>query len=285
MKILVTGSSGFIGQALLRKLENLNVLGIDLKDCDLAKDDPSKIIESFGPEVIIHLAAQIDVLKSFENPIYDSMVNSIGTISLTKSAISNNVKHFIYINSAGAIYSHTLNRATLETDPVNPQSPYGVSKLAGELNLQLLAENSDMQWSSLALSNVFGPFEPGRKGLVNICFENINKNVKTKIFGPRVTRDYVYLSDVIDAIIATIQNPLNQRVHIAGNKSISNIHVAESITKILNVKMADYFILLDRRINEQEFSQISNKLAFEKLGWKPKHSFEEGLLEIARNHV
>ena len=82
----------------------------------------------------------------------------------------NNVKHFIYINSAGAIYKHVQNHETSENDSVSPQSPYGTSKLAGELNLQLLSAKSEMQWSSLALSNVYGPFKHGRKGLINIIF-------------------------------------------------------------------------------------------------------------------
>lgn len=284
MKILVTGAKGFIGRQLVQKLSNFDLLKIDKDNLNIGFQDPEPIIKDFKPEVIIHLAAQIDVMESFKNPIYDLTVNALGSAYLVQSAIKHDVKHFIYINSAGAIYKHVENQQTTEQDNLNPQSPYGTSKLAGEYILNLLSKSSTMQWSSLALSNVYGPYEEGRKGLINIILENIKNNRTTKIYGKKVTRDYIYISDVIDAIALTINNPTNKRIHISSNIATSNFEVTQHITKILNVANSEYFDFMEERSNEQKFCQISNRLALKELSWSPKYSLNQGLTEIINKY-
>lgn len=284
MKILITGANGFIGSALVRKISHFDILGIDKNEINIGFEDPGILIKRYKPTTVIHLGAQIDVIESFKNPKYDLTVNALGTTQLVESAIKNNVKHFIYINSAGAIYKHVQNHETSENDNVNPQSPYGTSKLAGEMNLQILSANSEMQWSSLALSNVYGPYKHGRKGLINIIFENIKQSKKTIIYGKNITRDYVYISDVINAIELTINYPTNKRVHISSNIATSNYEVTENISKLLELNSKDYFEFVEARSNEQQFCKISNKLALQEIGWQPKYNLYQGLTEIIEKY-
>ena len=284
MKILITGANGFIGSALVRKISHFDILGIDKNEINIGFEDPGILIKRYKPTTVIHLGAQIDIIESFKNPKYDLTVNALGTMQLVESAIEHNVKHFIYINSAGAIYKHVQNHETSENDNVNPQSPYGTSKLVGEKYLQILSANSEMQWSSLALSNVYGPYKHGRKGLINIIFENIKQSKKTIIYGKNITRDYVYISDVINAIELTINYPINKRVHISSNIATSNYEVTENISKLLELNSKDYFEFVEARSNEQQFCKISNKLALQEIGWQPKYNLYQGLTEIIEKY-
>lgn len=283
-RILVTGASGFIGQSLCEALPNLNTIfiGTDLYPhsssvlkIDIRDSNSLKIIGDFKPDVIVHLAAQVDVAESFRNPVVDLESNILGTVNLLQAAVVSGVQNFIYVASGGAIYDENKTRPTNEWDALNLKSPYGISKLAAEFYVKVLADRYGLTWSSLALSNCYGPVSQCKKGVIYRFWENLSKKVTPTINGPMTTRDFIYVSDVIGAIIAAIENPTNCRVNISTGKETSLIDLFTLISKHMDVRIVPIIGELDSI--EVARSCLDNSLAKSLLGWKPKIPVDEGI--------
>jgi len=292
-KVAIVGAAGFIGARLVSKLksENFDVFELDLVNksgslnyryLDLKKSDVMKILSEIQPDIVIHLAAQTSVLASFEDTHSDMLVNALGTLKLVESAINVDCDHFIYINSGGAIYSRNSNMPIKEDSIVKPESPYGLSKLTGESYLELLSNKHGMQWSSLALSNCYGPVIENPKGVIFEFWNAIRKSVTPYINGIEVTRDFIYIDDVVDAIFLTISRPTCCRVNISSGVETSILEVFELISKEMN-----FTVTPDIRphISGEVFrSVLDNSLAHELLGWTPKIPIREGIsISIARH--
>lgn len=190
--VLITGSEGFIGRATTR---HMNEIGFKVFTTDLKESDHSpnhrvadlKSVDCFSafadvkPNIIIHLGAQVDVRNSFDNPTNDLMVNALGTLKLLEYGISKGMENFVYINSGGAIYGagDLLPTSELHTD--FPISPYGVTKLMGESYVRILCSRFNVNWTSLALSNCYGPVKEHGKGVIyEFCKTLIQGNSSDK---------------------------------------------------------------------------------------------------------
>jgi len=283
-RILITGASGFIGQSLCVALNELNAIfiGTDLYPhsssvlkIDIRDPNSLKIIGDFKPDAIVHLAAQADVAESFRNPIVDLESNILGTVNLLQAAIMGGVRNFIYIASGGAIYDENRIRPTNESDTLNLKSPYGISKIAGEFYVKVLADRYGLTWSSLALSNCYGPVSQCKKGVIYQFWEKLSKKVSPTINGPLTTRDFIYVSDVIGAIIAAIENPTNCRVNISTGKETSLVDLFAVISKHMDAQIVPIIGELDSV--EVARSCLDNSLAKSLLGWKPKILVDEGI--------
>jgi UDP-glucose 4-epimerase len=285
-KVLITGSEGFIGKALAR---SLNSAGYNVITVDNSKNGESiyksdikdeKIIEIFSkekPKIVIHLAAQIDVMQSFKDPIGDLGINGIGTLNILQAAISSEVSHFIYINSGGAIYDPLSELPIVESAGIRPLSPYGISKFIGESYVRILCEENGIGWTSLGLSNCYGPISENKKGVIYKFVEVLSRQEAPVIYGEDMTRDFIYIDDVVDAIIKTLSKPANCRVNISSGIETNILQLFLQIRELLGSTLEP--IIAEARFGEIQRNSLSNSLALDVLGWSPTTPLDEGLIK------
>jgi UDP-glucose 4-epimerase len=289
-KILVTGSEGFIGSKLVAALGvSADIYRIDIEDSlqsqnfyniDLNSPKLLDVLEQIKPDVVIHLAAQISVHDSLNDPMTDLMINGAGTLNLVRTAISAGVKNFCYINSGGAIYDKNSNLPISEDALTHPQSPYGASKLLGEYYVQIFCEEAGIGWSSLALSNCFGPVREHGKGVIYHFWKAISENRIPDIFGSEVTRDFIHLDDVISAIECAIDRPTMSRVNISSGTETNLIEVFNSVKRIMKSDISPN--ILEPGFGEIRRSALDNSRAKLILGWEPKIRLQDGLENVLK---
>jgi UDP-glucose 4-epimerase len=234
MQSLVTGGAGFIGSHLVDALlergddvividdlstgrrENLTAAleaGADLIEADVTDSAAvSGLVESRLPDVVFHLAAQIDVRLSVSDPAFDLNVNVAGTINLLEAARKADVSRIVFASTGGAIYGEGNGRELPldETAECLPDAPYGQSKYAAEGYLSLYARLYGMSTIALRLGNVYGPRQDplGEAGVVAIFCGALLDGRTPRVFGDgKQTRDYVYVGDVVDAMVGAGSSP------------------------------------------------------------------------------
>lgn len=220
--VLVTGGAGFIGSHLVDALlaQGHRVVVLD----DLSTGDPGRVpadarfvkgdIREPGLDALLleekvdtvfHLAAQIDVRRSVEDPVFDAEVNVLGTIRVGLAAARAGVAHVVFSSSGGAIYGDPVGEKADESHPLHPCSAYGVAKLAGEKYLAALAADSGWALTVLRYANVYGPRQDGRgeAGVVGIWMNRLLSGQDALVNGDGgQTRDFVHVADVIAANLA-----------------------------------------------------------------------------------
>ncbi len=283
-RVLITGASGFIGRNLSQYLveQKFEIIKMDkvqdseITMCvDIQKSDVIALIASLKPEVVIHLAAQIDVQKSFEDPVDDLLTNCLGTLNVLNGAIKGGATNFLYITSGGAIYDSKQKMPVSENGKLNPLSPYGISKLAGEFYVQALCNNAKINWSALALSNCYGPISQNKNGVIPLWWNNLRRNEVVNIHGAETTRDFIYITDVLKAIHMVLEKPVNQRLNISTGIEVSLLELFFEMTQIMNLKAEPAICPLP--IGEVSRSGLDNKTAKIALGWEPEISFKQGI--------
>ena len=281
-RVLITGSEGFIGKKAVERFRNdghdvstLDVLGSGHQHflVDLACGDLKKIFEACRPELVIHAAAQTDVSRSFDDPRRDFESNVLGTINLLLA--SRKVESFIYLHSGGAVYDSSANLPLTENSVECPVSPYGASKRAAEDLVRIICERHSISWTSLALSNVYGSVRENPKGVIYQFWRNLMSNQACEINGPDVTRDFVYVEDVVEAIVLASSAKLNTRLNISSGKEISLIELYSLICEEMGKE--DKPILLEERKGDVTRSCLSNARAKSLMNWTPKTSLTQGL--------
>jgi len=230
MRTLVTGGAGFIGSTLVDRLlveghevdvvddfstgslANLasarSVVGtaLTIHQLDIRAPELVALVERRRPEVIFHLAAQIDVRGSVADPALDASVNILGSLNVLEGARAAHVDRVVFAASGGTLYGEVVEDQlpVRESQPHRPLSPYGVSKKAVLDYLAAYRELHALEFSALALGNVYGPRQDphGEAGVVAIFAERLLRNEPVTIFGDGTqTRDYVYVDDVVDAFV------------------------------------------------------------------------------------
>jgi UDP-glucose 4-epimerase len=218
-RVLVTGGAGFIGShvadAYLARGCAVTVLdslkggkreqvpsGAEFVHADIRSDEAARLIRDGGFNVVNNHAAQIDVRVSVADPRLDASVNIDGLLNLVNAALESGVRRFIHVSSGGVVYGEPSLRPTPETAPKMPESPYGVSKLAGEYYLFYAHRIHGLEYACVRYSNVYGPRQDphGEAGVVAIFSNRIIAGEPITIFGDGLqTRDYVYVGDVVSA--------------------------------------------------------------------------------------
>ena len=288
--ILITGAKGFIGSSLLGFLQpehGFKIFTSDITDgetidyvADLQNLESLRFVKEISPEVVIHLGAQTSGPASFLDPLHDLSVNAIGTMNLLTALSDVRVKNFIYVNSGGAIYGSGSLLPIEENSPTNPESPYAISKLTGEHITQYFAERYGMEWSSLALSNCYGNFSLNPKGVMFEFHKHLVENLQSNIYGKDVTRDFVYIDDVLEAIKLAIFTPTNCRVNISSGKEITLESLYLLMSSILGKDIQPR--ILDPIRGQVFRSCLDNERAGKLLGWEPKFTLEQGLRRILK---
>ena len=154
--------------------------------------------------MIFHLAAQISVRHSVDDPPFDATVNVVGTVRLAEAARRAGVRKVVHTSSGGSIYGTPPSYPTNEDMPIDPTSPYAASKVAGEVYLNTFRNLYGLECSHIAPANVYGPRQDphGEAGVVAIFAQALLAGRPTKIFGDGTdTRDYVFVDDVVDAFV------------------------------------------------------------------------------------
>jgi UDP-glucose 4-epimerase len=219
MRVLVTGGAGFIGshvaEAYLQAGHEVRIIdslvhgrpenvprGAVFEHLDIRHPDAARIIREWRPDVINHHAAQMDVRVSVSDPRFDASVNVDGLLNLLEAAREAEVGRFVYVSSGGVVYGEPEQRPTPESAPKLPESPYGVTKLAGEQYLYYYHRVHGLEYAALRYSNVYGPRQDphGEAGVVAIFSTRLLKGDPLLVFGDgEQTRDYVYVGDVVAA--------------------------------------------------------------------------------------
>ncbi len=295
-KALVTGGAGFIGSHLVDTLykNNIEVLVVDnlltgkkenLKSLDLentiygdvGSEDALENIRNFNPDVCFHLAAQSSVVISVELLDFDH--NLLQPVQLIKTLLATDCRRFIFTSSGGTIFGEPEVIPTSEEDyGGEPVSPYGLAKKKLNELIEVMLQNTEMSYSILNLSNVYGPRQDphGEAGVMSIFTGKLLNNEIPTIYGDgEQTRDYVYVLDVVDALLKSSESEENLFLNIGTGVETS----VNELVSILSEKIswdgeAEY---KPKREGELLRSVLNNQRAKDEIAWEPAHTLDTGL--------
>ncbi|WP_026798980.1 GDP-mannose 4,6-dehydratase [Pontibacillus halophilus] len=300
MKVLVTGGAGFIGshtvETLLErdtdvavldnlstgKKENLNLSYVQLYNADVNHlDSVRQVVSEFEPDYIIHLAAQVNVTVSIDHPIHDAQSNIIGTLNVLDAARVANVKKVVFASSA-AVYGNPEQLPLDESHPVQPLSPYGLSKLTAEHYLDLYAQTYGVDYTILRYSNVYGPRQDalGEGGVAAIFNHLIKEQHPIEIHGDgEQSRDFIYVKDLAEANCLALTAATNNVLNISSNESTTVNELVEVFKKAHgNVEVIVQHTA--ERKGDIKHSILANQKAKQALQWQPEYSIHEGIQQL-----
>ncbi len=295
MRILVTGGAGFIGSHTVDgyieqghdvvviddlstgKAENVNQRASFVK---VGIEDPAveEIFREHNPEVLNHHAAQMDVRRSVENPLFDAGVNLLGTLNLLQNCVKYDVKKVVFASSGGTVYGEQEKFPADEEHPLKPLSPYGVSKLAGEKYLYFYKMAHGLDYTALRYANVYGPRQNphGEAGVVAIFIQKLLSGEQPVINGDGLqTRDFIYVEDVAQANIVALEGDKSGEFNIGTGIETDINTVFRKLLEITGIDAEE--VHAPAKPGEQQRSAIDNGKAREILNWNPGISLEDGL--------
>jgi UDP-glucose 4-epimerase len=296
MRTLVTGGAGFIGshvaEALVAAGHEVLVMddlsrgslanvpaGAELAQIDIARPEAEQVITEFEPEAVFHHAAQIDVRQSVADPVYDALVNVGGTVRLAAAAARVGCSLFCMASTGGAIYGEQERFPADETHRTRSESPYGVSKLCGEIYLGYFHRAFGIRCVALRYGNVYGPRQSshGEAGVVAIFVERMLRGESVTIFGDGAqTRDYVFIGDVVRANLAVLADTRARGAYNIGTGIETSVNaLAKQIAAATGYSGA--LVSAAARGGEQRRSVLDTHRALEELAWKPTTSLSAGI--------
>ncbi len=296
MKILVTGGAGFIGSHLVDRLikEGHEVSIIDNlssgKEVNLNPQAKFYKLDILSPSLkkvffsekrfdyVFHLAAQIDVRKSVENPVFDAEVNVLGSLNLLFLCLKKKPEKFIYASTGGAIYGEPDYLPADENHPIRPNCAYGISKHTVEHYLELFHTLYHLKYTIFRLPNVYGPRQDpnGEAGVVSIFIGKMLKNKTPFIFGDgNQLRDYLYVNDVVAANMVSLKKGDNRIYNLGSGKGTSVNELFKKLRKIIGFKKEPEYGA--PRLGEIYRIYLSAEKAMRELSWQPKIELEKGL--------
>ncbi|HEU5466076.1 MAG TPA: NAD-dependent epimerase/dehydratase family protein [Gemmatimonadales bacterium] len=307
-RVLVTGGAGFIGSHVadahlaagddVTILDNLSTgrrenvpARAKLVEADIRSPEARELLAKGGFTVLNHHAAQMDVRRSVEDPVFDAGVNVVGLLNLLEGARAGGVKRVVFASSGGTVYGEGDKLPFSEPDPKLPTSPYGTAKLASEYYLATFSQLYGIEAAVLRYSNVYGPRQNphGEAGVIAIFSKRIAGGEPITIFGDgKQTRDMVYALDVAEANVraATATLPrltsLDARAWNIGTGVETTVNelaelLAQGAGKKANITRAP------ARAGEILRSSLATDKAARELNWRPRTPLAEGLRATIRS--
>jgi UDP-glucose 4-epimerase len=304
VRYLVTGGAGFIGSTLVDRLlaEEHEVDVIDdlstgslanladararaegalkIHSLDIRSPDTITLMERRAPDVVVHLAAQMDVRVSVKDPVFDAQVNIVGLLNVLEGARAAGAGKVIFSSSGGTIYGDVAaeDLPVRESQPQRPLSPYGITKKASNDYLRAYRELHELDFTSLALGNVYGPRQNphGEAGVVAIFAGLLLDGRQCTIYGDgSQTRDYVYVDDVVDAIVRATERGGGLLCNIGTGVETSVQQIHDSVARAVGVRAEP--IYASERLGELQRIALDPGRAAMQLGWQPWTTFDDGV--------
>ena len=297
MNILVTGGAGFIGSQVVDAYIKNNHHVVIIDDLSTGRkeflnpqavfyettiSDPStaEILKKENIQVVNHHAAQISVHDSVKDPVADAKANIIGTLQLLQNTITSKIRKFIFASTGGAIYGKQDFFPAREDHPQKPTSPYGLSKLSVEGYLRFYQEQYGLNTTILRYGNVFGPRQNphGEAGVVAIfCNRLLNGQAPVINGDGEQTRDYIFVGDVVRANLMALEQGSSGVFNVGTGQETSvnelTRFLLRTIKSNIEAKTAEGLDYEQRR-SCLDYNKIKNSL-----GWVPRVSLKEGLVE------
>ncbi|MGH9082103.1 MAG: GDP-mannose 4,6-dehydratase [Acidimicrobiales bacterium] len=303
MRAMVTGGAGFIGSTLVDRLlaegHDVDVLDdlssgtlanlsearsaaagrLTIHQLDVRLPETVDLLARRRPQVVYHLAAQIDVRVSVDHPVLDADVNVLGSIRVLEAARAAGCDRVVFAASGGTLYGETADDElpVRESHPHRPLSPYGVSKKAVIDYLVAYRELHALEFCALALANVYGPRQDahGEAGVVSIFARRLVTGQPVTIYGDgEQTRDYVYVDDVVDAFVrgATRGGGLVCNIGTGRETSVNELYRTMAAAAGVGAP-AEH---APPRPGELRRSALDSSRAALHLGWQPWTTLSEG---------
>ncbi len=303
MKALVTGGAGFIGSTLVDSLlargdtvtvvddlstgrrQNLDAAleaGASLLERDIRDGSTmAELAREAKPEVVFHLAAQIDVRHSVADPAFDAAINVGGTANVLDAARAAGARRVVFTSTGGAVYGEGDGQELplKEDAPIAPMAPYGQSKFAAEGYLALYRRLYGLSSVSLRLGNVYGPRQDplGEAGVIAIFCGQLLAGGRAKVYGDgKQTRDYIYVDDVVAAILAAAESDATGPLNVGTGRETDVLELVDSLGKLGDSEEFEPE-LAPARTGEVQRISIDPNRAERELGWRPATTLQDGL--------
>ncbi|HSF11080.1 MAG TPA: NAD-dependent epimerase/dehydratase family protein [Nitrospirales bacterium] len=294
-KILVTGGAGFIGSHLVDRLiqEGNEVIVVDnlstgkrknvnkkaqFYKMDIQSKRIERVFRNERPLIVVHLAAQMSVRHSTDDPGFDAQVNILGTINVLEHAVKQGVRKVTFASSGGVVYGEQEIFPAAESHRTEPLSPYGISKLAGEKYLAYYANATGLRYVALRFANVYGPRQDseGEAGVVAIFSKQMLDGGQPIVNGTgKQTRDFIYVDDAVEAILVTLGEDV-QGIFNVGTGQETTINECYGIIKSLTKCQCKELYGAAKK-GEQFRSVLDVTKLREVFGWDPQVTLQEGL--------
>lgn len=295
----VTGGAGFIGSKLVQRLldKSIEVLVIDNLSVGRKENIPegaqfyeADIIDAktsdkvASCDVVFHLAARVAIRSSFEFVTEDTMTNVIGTVSLLKAAAARGscVRKFVFASSMAVYADVEQVRSISETDTIEPISPYGVSKLAGEMLSRQLCAQAGIDACALRLFNTYGNGQALSPyvGVMTIFANAMLDNETPVIFGDGMQcRDFVHVDDVVHGFLKSMERGHNgQAYNIGSGTGLTVNEVYHKIAEVLGYSEKPQYAPLAE--GELRYSIANIEKARNELGYEPQHQFKQSVADV-----
>ncbi len=302
---LITGGAGFIGSHLCDRLlaEDHRVVAVDALstgrianlveargydkrftffNMDIRSEGLLGLFERHRPEVVMHLAAQSGVRPSLEDPMNDADINVMGTLNLLRCCEKVGTRKVVYAASGGTIYGEPKKLPVTESAAASakPSSPYGISKKVALEYLAWFGEYRGLDWTALALANVYGPRQDptGEAGVIAIFSSKMLAGDTPVIFGDgNQTRDYVFVDDVVHAFVLAVEAGSGQMMNVGTGVETSVSALFRMLADIVDFSGQPAYGPLPA--GELHRIALDVSRAQQVLGWKPWTHLEDGLGE------
>jgi UDP-glucose 4-epimerase len=307
-RVLVTGGAGFIGSHIVDRFlgrgaavtivddlssgqrQRLNPAAT-FEPLDIRSPETAALVANGRFDVICHLAAQIDVRKSVADPIEDASRNILGTLNILEAIRAGSPRtRLVFSSTGGAVYGDFDDPPSTERFEKNPESPYGIAKLSVEYYLRYYARVHGLDLVALRYANVYGPRQDphGEAGVVAIFCQRLLSGQAPRIFGDgSQTRDYVFVSDVVDANVLAAEAVLPAPGRLDARAFNIGTGVPTSVTQLaaaLQSAAGTSFAneMAPHRPGEQLRSFVAIEKAAREIGWRPQVTLADGLSQTFR---
>ena len=295
MKILVTGGAGFIGSHIVDRFvqEGYEVVVADNLSTGIRRNVHraarfyradirgrwlERVFRRERPAIVSHHAAQVDVRRSVQDPIFDADTNIVGTLNVLQLAIKYGVRKVIFASSGGAVYGEPDSLPVVESHVTRPTSPYGISKTVGDEYLRYFYHAGGLEFVSLRYANVYGPRQDpnGEAGVVGIFAQKMLLGDQPIINGNgRQTRDFVYVDDVVEANVAALGKTAHGIYNVGTGKETSINDLFCILAGLINPAVRE--VHGPAKKGEQLRISLDSTRLHRELDWEPKVPLKEGL--------